>query len=413
LALTPRGMGAASTACLCAGHGVVGRRAQQRMELPAADPHVAAVVQGKTQRVLHQAGQRVEVGVGIDTDNAHGIVDSLNAQFRTVNLGDDGQFAAASLGDIKLVTGFPGQVARGLDAHLDVGQHEANVLVLNHRHRAGALVGAGKLQGDVEGRAHHTYAGRADERRSPGEGIFHHGNAIARLAHNIGRRHAHIVEMDARRDRRAMADGIEKARDLDAQGAAGHHDDRQRLLRRQGRIGAAYDAVQVRALAVPTGAVGGVVLCAVDDPFVAFEAGECLHAGGGVGAVVVSAAGDLSEGQGGQARAIFDEVRQEAALLLLGAVVQHRVQTQAGAQQGRRQVDVGGGEFFGSQGKIQRGQGAAAARDGQQRLDEAGVDHCIVERPRGVEPVFRSRDWRDGGGDLAEDFGGEGSRACL
>jgi len=101
-----------------------------------------------------------------------------------VDFGNDGRFTATPLCEIELVAGFPGQVARGLDAHLDVGKHETDVLVLNHRHSAGALVGPRELQRYVEGRAHHAHACRANEGCRPGEGALHHGNAIARFAHD-------------------------------------------------------------------------------------------------------------------------------------------------------------------------------------------------------------------------------------
>jgi len=70
---------------------------------------------------------------------------------------------------IEIVARFPGEVTAGLDAHLDVSQHEADVLVLYDRYGAEPLFGPGEIKGVVKSRPHGAHACRPDQCRCPTE----------------------------------------------------------------------------------------------------------------------------------------------------------------------------------------------------------------------------------------------------
>ncbi len=65
--------------------------------------------------------------------------------------------------------------------------------------------------------------------------------------------------------------------DLHAGSVTWHHHHRQRFACSLSRVGAAYDRVQMRSLAIPSGTIGGVVFLPGDDPFISIAAGERLH----------------------------------------------------------------------------------------------------------------------------------------
>ena len=106
------------------------------MQLPPAHTHVAAVVEWETQRILHEAGERGEIGIAVDTDQTHGVIDHLHTQFRGIDLGHDRELVAAAFSAIELVAGLPGQITGRFETHLEIGQHVTDVLVFNNGHCA-------------------------------------------------------------------------------------------------------------------------------------------------------------------------------------------------------------------------------------------------------------------------------------
>src|SRR5205823_1052382 len=140
------------------------------VQLPAANALVPPVVEGEHHGVAHDPLQRGQVfGVAGDADHPHAVVDRRDGRLGAVDLRHDRQLLRAPAGALEVMARLPGEVAAGLDPHLDVGEHEADVLVLDDRHGAEPFLAAGEVQRVFEGRAHGPDAGRADQRRRPAE----------------------------------------------------------------------------------------------------------------------------------------------------------------------------------------------------------------------------------------------------
>src|ERR1700758_4765573 len=86
-----------------------------------------------------------------DADDPHAVVDGGDSGFGAADLRHDRQFGGTPAGALEVVACLPGEVAAGLEAHLDTGEHEADVLMLDDGHGAQPLPGAGEVQGIFKG----------------------------------------------------------------------------------------------------------------------------------------------------------------------------------------------------------------------------------------------------------------------
>ena len=275
-----------------------------------------------------------------------------------------------------------------------------DVLVLDHGDGAEPGLGAGEVQRVFEGRAHGADAGRADQRRGPAERSGDDALAVAAgLSDEVVGGHADAVEVHPGGDHAAVAELVVDIDDADPRGAPGTAMTASDSSAPAVRVGAADHRVEVGAVAVPAGAVGRVVLLPGDHPVVAVASGQGLDPAGRVGRVEVRAAGDVGERVGGQQLTllVLDEGPQQAFLLLRRAVLDHRLQPEAGCQQGRRHVDVDPGQFLGGDREVEHGEAAAAVFGRDERLGEPGAGHLPVSLAAGEErlpPVGRPVDRR-------------------
>src|SRR5947207_8425321 len=139
------------------------------MELTSTHAHVASIVKGEDQCVTQQTFEWGLLGITFHANQAHGIVDDLHGKFGAIDLGHDCQLLPASTRLLKVMAGLPRQVAGRLNAHLDVGQHVADVLVFDDRSRTQASLGFCKVEGIFKGTTHHANTSRSDEGSCPGE----------------------------------------------------------------------------------------------------------------------------------------------------------------------------------------------------------------------------------------------------
>ena len=199
-----------------------------------------------------------------------------------------------------------------------------------------------------------------------------------------------------------MTDGIEIAHDLHARRTARHDDHRQRFTRGCVRIRPAHHRQQMRALAVPAAAIGGVVFLAGDDPFVAVEAREGLHARLRIGAVEIRAAGHFGEGERGQSVGrLRKNLTEPGAFLILAAKADDRLQAEAGGEQGGRHIDIDRRQLLGGQGEVEGRKSRAAKRLWDQCMHEALLGHARIERAGRKKAICGRGDGRDGLPDLA------------
>src|ERR1051326_4634084 len=112
------------------------------------------------------------------------------------------------------MAGFPGQVAGRLNAHLDVGQHVADVLVFDDWSRTQASLGFRKVEGIFKGTTHHANTGRPDEGSCPGERARYDLKPLTRATDEMVDGYAHVLKVDARCHNAAMPQFVVRFDDL-------------------------------------------------------------------------------------------------------------------------------------------------------------------------------------------------------
>jgi hypothetical protein len=100
------------------GQRTVGWTPDDIVQIPAASPHIPAIIEREAHRIIHEFCQRVHVGVTVDPNQPHGVIDDIDAGFRAEDLRHHGEFVFAAFGKVVLLAGFPGHVAACLDPHL-------------------------------------------------------------------------------------------------------------------------------------------------------------------------------------------------------------------------------------------------------------------------------------------------------
>src|SRR5450759_2457795 len=168
------------------------------MELTSTHTHVASIVQGEDECVTQQTFEWGLLCITFHTNQAHGIVDDLHGELRTIDLGHDCQLLPTPTCLLKVMAGLPRQVACRLNPHLDVGQHVADVLVFDDRSRTQASLGFRKVQGIFKGTTHHANTGRPDEGSCPGERARYDLKSLTQVTNEMVGRYAHILKVNAR-----------------------------------------------------------------------------------------------------------------------------------------------------------------------------------------------------------------------
>src|SRR5580704_18916727 len=106
------------------------------------------------------------------------------------------------------MAGAPAQKTRRFDRGLCVGQSVSDRLMLDDRVNATALFGAGKMQGEVERRAHQCDAEDADKCRGRSKGASRQRKPRTLLSEQIVVRRLHILQTELRYEVRPVADRV-------------------------------------------------------------------------------------------------------------------------------------------------------------------------------------------------------------
>src|SRR5262249_24585295 len=107
------------------------------------------------------------------------------------------------------------------------------------------------------------------------------------------------------------------------------------------------------AFAFPSGSICRVMLVTINDPFVAFEASDCLDATLRIRRIEVCATDRIGEGERGQAVAVLHEVRDETFLLLVSAKPDDRLRSKSCPKKRAGQTRIDDAELFGGERKFQ------------------------------------------------------------
>src|SRR6266852_8008278 len=265
------------------------------MQLAPTHTHVTSIVKREDERITQQSLQRGLLRVTFHADEAHGIVHHLHGKLRAIDLGHDRQLFPAPARLLKVMAGLPGQVARRLNAHLDGRQHVADVLVLNERYWTQASLGFRKVKSVFKGGAHHANAGCPYQRCRPGERARHDLETLTWMADEVVGRYPYILKVYSRCHHPTMPQFVVDIDDLHAGSVTWHHHHCQRFACSLGRVGAAYDRVQMWPLSIPSGTIGGVVFLSGNDPFIPIAAGERLHPRCSIDGVEVGTASHLGK----------------------------------------------------------------------------------------------------------------------
>src|SRR5215831_14173794 len=164
------------------------------MKLSPPYSHIPSVRNGQTERVPQMTLDRMILYVAIDAKKVQCVATDFNSDLRAEDLCENGQFGAIGLVRIDPVTCTPDQVASRLDPHLHVGQHVADILMMEDRSGSTPLVVPCEFETIFERCLHHADAADSEQSATPVVCSVHHQNSVAFPPDQVFPGHADVIK---------------------------------------------------------------------------------------------------------------------------------------------------------------------------------------------------------------------------